>query len=231
MMKTNSTLRPLTDAELEFVAGGRDLEYNDAVVTGTRINDFGGGGYSFSSLGALSGFTGFHHGGGAYSGQETPVDGASSWENTNDNGVLGDDGDTIVVNGSPPAGTSHWFGSLGVSLGPIGAGASYGGGQLYAYNSLGWGFTPVDVTIGYASDVDKYLGGVGVSGNGLPGSGASFDENGRLTATAWTFGTPGADASYEVNVTRGFDNAISEISRGLHNKFWRSYNLQQYDQR
>jgi hypothetical protein len=104
-----------------------------------------------------------------------------------------------------------FFASVGVSFGPAGGGVTVGGGDIYVYGSVGVGATPVDISFGYSNDLENYLGGYSVSGNGMPGAGLSFDEEGNLTATAWQVGTPGVSASYEISLTDVWNQLESNI--------------------
>lgn len=155
------------------------------------------------------------------------VDDGRLWKNTYDA-----NGNFLSTTAIADVGSNAgWFVSGGLSLGygawGVGGGFSYGGGDIYAHSGGGYGL-PVDLTVGYATDVDAYLTGHGVSWNGLPaGGGLAFDENGNVVASAVTWGLPGGGYSYGVNASDGLSNAVNEVSNGLYQMMGSPYDIGQ----
>jgi len=118
--------------------------------------------------------------------------------------------------------TSQFLTGINDSFGCVGGGEGIvlsvcranNSGNIYGLIGGGIG-SPISVTGGITPDADAYLGGPGISGNGFPGGGLSFDTTG-VNAWALQVGTPGVEASWGFNLTDAYRNGAAAVDHGIN---------------
>jgi hypothetical protein len=132
------------------------------------------------------------------------------------------DGSTYSRWSAPDFGIGDYFACIGISSYAAG-GFCYSDGHLYSYVGGSVGPSPVDLTFGTSADADAFLEGWSVAGNGLPGAGVSFNDDGTVAATAWVTGTPGGSITYGVDLNDLATRVGSMLSDGFYNWADRPY--------
>jgi hypothetical protein len=155
--------------------------------------------------------------GGDYTTVNTDPDGAVITAHYNDAGFL----QSLTADYSG-AGSSSLADNLFACIGAaevFAVGACWGAGDLYVYGGLGGGPSPVDVTIGYSDNVASILSGPSAAVSGQEGFVESFNPDGSIAATAFTFGAPGGQLTWgdtATNVMAELDSTVAEFNNDMH---------------